>query len=273
MSIKHSQNLDKIDMCFDNIQQNLYVDKSVLRIQELLGDEFGVEVAIEIVHEHPDSELYFMKVYPSELEQNEFASKLAQIETGHPVAPPNVKSIVILIDSRCLKNEVCTPRELSAILLHEVGHFITGRPYSRVWAMINKIIETVTLPVRFIAVVAFIIFNFLTNSTKYMLSLTDTKEVEADSLAVKYGYGVELTTVLGKFAKGSIFDLARVLKWFASGVSTSDYLVRSGEVVNMLKAELKNTSSVTERKMIQKQLDIITRKNVGDSVSVIGGGQ
>jgi len=105
----------------------------------------------------------------------------------------NVATMHIIYGTEFVK--LLTPTELTAVLLHEIGHVCYD--LKGIWKFLNNISSNIA-PIFLIIPFYFIIHSLV--SLAYTFT-SYQKEYLADSFAVDYGYGDELISALYKFNK------------------------------------------------------------------------
>ena len=120
----------------------------------------------------------------------------------------DIKYINIIIGYNII--QLCSPSELTSILLHEVGHIEQSLHGFSLW--INNLfmkLEKIGTLVSVLPIIGFIFFILRLGG----LTLTSRmKEYKADEVAIKYGYGDELMSALhklnkyGSYGESNIFD-------------------------------------------------------------------
>lgn len=208
-----------VEECIRNIQQEKEVSKNVRLIESAIKREFDIPVKISIIDN--DKKFFGMCVYPSAEEIQKLTEvliadpskkKFSEVEKIHREFMSKSEK-VIEIDSILLydHNINATAGEITAILLHEIGHVVGSN------SMVNRMARAKEYMMmkfdnrtrKLIPVISFIpkLFNIVTLQIfSHQFNLQLMKEKEADELAYKEGYGEELYNVLGKLianGKGS----------------------------------------------------------------------
>lgn len=208
-----------VEECIRNIQQEKEISKNVRLIESAIKREFDIPVKISIIDN--DKKFFGMCVYPSAEEIQKLTEvliadpskkKFSEVEKIHREFMSKSEK-VIEIDSILLydHNINATAGEITAILLHEIGHVVGSN------SMVNRMARAKEYMMmkfdnrtrKLIPVISFIpkLFNIVTLQIfSHQFNLQLMKEKEADELAYKEGYGEELYNVLGKLianGKGS----------------------------------------------------------------------
>ena len=259
------QSAIQFDECFDNILKGKNIEQQLIKLERLLKDEFNIDAKIKIPKRSP-KELYGMRVYPSKEELKRMA--LEVIETKKGLKFVKCKGVVIEIDRKLLNPKIgITNRELTAILLHEIGHKIYSNDHIKEyneylrraaiasiggWSII--IFATTTLAS---AIIISSLLSFYHNINTRILS--DNTEIKADSLPVKYGYAVEISSSLKKLSnwnkpKKNKKDV-KTFRFLKRAFESLSHLgVRRNQIPELLKQELKEADSEYQKKIIMEQL-------------------
>lgn len=197
-----------IEECFRNIQQEKEIAKNKRLIESAIKREFGITIELSVIQNK--KQFFGMCVYPCPEEINKITNLLlnehitiASVEKVHRDFVMNGTHIVE-VDSILLydHNINASAGEITAILLHEIGHILTSNSmvcrYERAkeyMTMKSGSIFKLVKGTEFVKKV----FNIATLqifSNHFNASLS--KERKADELAFKCGYGPELSNILGK---------------------------------------------------------------------------
>ena len=199
-----------IDNAFLVLQEDKASETGKKIIKDSLNEIFDVEFDIEIIPVNDNSPLFVMSVFP----ENSVVTKIISAVTTNSGNIETIKKLwqqnkkwTLEIDERILnKNFInCSNRELTALLLHEIGHVVcTNSIPSRISTIIqyeiakskleNKILAADKL---FSKILALPILNAcVSDSRKSDKPLS--VEIKADNFAKKMGYQQELLSVLKK---------------------------------------------------------------------------
>ena len=199
-----------IDNAFLVLQEDKTSETGKKIIKDSLNEIFDVEFDIEIIPVNDNSPLFVMSVFPEKSVVSKIISAVTtnsgNIETIKKLWQQN-KKWTLEIDERILnKNFInCSNRELTALVLHEIGHVVcTNSIPSRISTIIqyeiakskleNKILAADKL---FSKILALPILNAcVSDSRKSDKPLS--VEIKADNFAKKMGYQQELLSVLKK---------------------------------------------------------------------------
>lgn len=146
MSIRfRDEQLYSIEKAFqniiDNIDQESIINKSCITIESILCLTCDKRFKVSVIDSPSTDELYGMSVRPSQDYIDQLVSLMLDEEKWHLIVFKwkDIKDWVIDIDKRLLKKEVgMTSQELTAILLHEIGHIVLNGSFSVKFASMLK---------------------------------------------------------------------------------------------------------------------------------------
>jgi hypothetical protein len=263
-----------VEECFRNIQQEKNITKNIRLIESAIKREFDIKIKISIIDNK--KQFFGMCVYPSPEEINVLTKmlldtnvRMADVEKVHIEFMTKGEQIVE-IDSMLLydHNINASAGEVTAILLHEIGHIIAS---NSIVCRFERAKEHITLKFdnktrRLVPVIPLIskLFNIATLqifSNHFNMQLA--KEVKADELARKEGYGEELMNILGKLiANGKGDRIKRTDKEIDKDIEiTVDWLIVNIKELEYRKDRLKRSIKVlkltTPSKYLADRLDHI----------------
>ena len=243
-----------VEECFRNIQQEKEVSKNLRLIENAVKREFDIQLEISIMDNK--KQFFGMCVYPSPGEINKLTElllstnvKMADVEKVH--IEFMTKGVhVVEIDSMLLydHNLNATSGEITAILLHEIGHIIAS---NSIVCRFERAKEYMTIKFdnktrKLVPVIPMIkqVFNIATLqifSNHFNAQLA--KERKADELAFKEGYGEELHNILGKLiANGKGERVKRSMKDMDKDIEiTVDWLIVNIKELEYRKTRLKHS--------------------------------
>lgn len=245
-----------VEECIRNIQQEKEVSKNIRLIESAIKREYDIPVKISIIDNN--KKFFGMCVYPSPEEIQKLTEvliadpskkKFSEVEKIHREFMSKSEK-VIEIDSILLydHNINATAGEITAILLHEIGHVVGSN------SMVNRMARAKEYMMmkfdnrtrKLIPVISFIpkLFNIVTLQIfSHQFNLQLMKEKEADELAFKEGYGEELYNILGKLiANGKGDQVKRSNKELDKDVEvTIDWLVVNIKELEYRKDRLKKS--------------------------------
>lgn len=199
-----------IDDAFLVLQEDKASESGKKIIKDSLKEIFDVDFDIEIIPVNDNSPLFVMSVFPEKSVVSKIISSVTtnsgNIETIKKLWEQN-KKWTLEIDERILNKNVvnCTNRELTALVLHEIGHVVcTNSIPSRISTIIQYEIAKSKLENKILAadkifskILALPILNAcVSDSRKSDKPLS--VEIKADNFAKKMGYQQELLSVLKK---------------------------------------------------------------------------
>jgi hypothetical protein len=266
-----------IEECFRNIQQEKSIDKNLRLIESAIKREFDINIKVSIVDNK--QKFFGMCVYPSHEEINMLTKLL--LETN--VSMKEVEKVhiefmtkgehIVEIDSILLydHNLNATAGEVTAILLHEIGHIIASNGivcrFERAKEYMTVRFDTKTRKLVPIIPLITKLFNIATLqmfSNHFNVDLM--KEKKADDLAFKAGYGQELHDILGKLiANGQGERVRRSSKDMDKDIElTIDWLIVNIKELEYRKDRLKRSLNILKMTTPSKYLaDWIEKINGG----------
>ena len=274
--IGKNQSMMFVEECFRNIQQEKEVSKNLRLIESTIKREFDIKTEISIIENK--KQFFGMCVYPSPEEINKLTQMLLDVNTSMAdVERVHVEFMtksthIIEIDSILLydHNLNASAGEVTAILLHEIGHIIAS---NSIVCRFERAKEYMTIKFdnktrKLIPILPFIknLFNIATLqifSNHFNMQLA--KERQADELACKEGYGMELHNILGKLiANGKGERVKRSQKDMDKDIEiTIDWLIVNVKELEYRKNKLYKSIKIlkmhTPSKYLANQLDKIKR--------------
>jgi len=189
--------LSEVDQLFYQLKKsNKDYSSIVIKIEKKLEEIFGCKFVIEIAR----SSLWTDNcgVIPTFKRIGTITKKEDLVKLG------NIKKLNIILGEKII--EYATPRELTAMFLHEIGHIVNH--VGRFFSAIQKSI-TITKMVLFIAnlfIGAIYLIPILLVITRTLFWTNHIGEYNADRFVVEYGYGDEFISLFHKFEKKRDFD-------------------------------------------------------------------
>lgn len=266
-----------IERCFNNIKLEKDVDKNIKLIENAIKREYDIKIKISII-ENKNNTFFGMTVYPH-MSEIEFITKMMlengtvkEIEKAHREFMSTTEKVVE-IDSLLLydQNLNTTSGEITAILLHEIGHVIASdtmvhrfkraKEYmlAKFDSRVRKIMTSNPIATKIMVLPMTQIY-----SNQFNVQLLN--EQKADNFAVREGYGEELYSVLGKLVidgKSSIIkkserevdkDIEVTIDWVVVNVKELGYRK------DKLKKSLKIIKLTTPSKHIGNIIDTMTSR-------------
>ena len=129
------ENMIFVEECFRNVQQEKEVDKNIKLIESAIKREFGIQIKLSILDNK--KQFFGMCVYPSMneielltqamMDNGDGNIKFSELEKMHMHVMMN-STMIVEVDSLLLydHNLNATAGEVTAILLHEVGHIVAS---------------------------------------------------------------------------------------------------------------------------------------------------
>ena len=173
--------------------------------------------------------------------------------------PVKIKKYILEMDSKLFTIDL-TKRELTAILLHEVGHIVTNDlPVKQVRAAMDQYFtdkdEVLSLKnsVQYTRLFTFAIKDMINKATSFIFMNTD--EVKADNFVILCGYGDDLASALNKVVNNA-YGLGKstkepkitVLAWVVN-LYTNVKLNRIPAIHTLKKAKATTGSELTKKEL------------------------
>jgi hypothetical protein len=171
----------------------------------------------------------------------------------------NVKRIELIFGNGFIKRH--TPPELTAILLHEIGHLLNY--LSIMMSMILKImypIYLITSGFRGIPFIGTILYPLFLITSRTLHFAEHIGEYQADRFAVKYGYGDELVSAIKKWEKEDVkikkqLTIFQRISMLQELLVSSTHPANNDRILKIVKVMKKNYLYRYRGKRIQKLLD------------------
>lgn len=202
------EKFDEIDSAFADIIASKSKQGALTKIEKNLKDVFHKDITVDII-DNTRGEMFIMSIFPDQSTIDKIIDAIVNEKSDDLIraAWNSSPSWHIEIDNKILHNKELTfnSRELTAFLLHEIGHIVYSDSvpqrisrvmrleYSRAHISIKKALQDktlgkiLTLPI----MNAGMYDNYRTGSSL-------KKELKADVFVVKMGYGEDLDKALGK---------------------------------------------------------------------------
>ena len=234
--------LDQLDLYFKDLKESknhVEAERVKRRIEKQMELIFGPPFEIDL---HWIGELsYNCAVIPilktiGEIEKTEDSIKLG-----------NVRKVYIVLGMLLVDD--LTPRQLTAVFLHEIGHIVnhisnTLKTVSSFMGKLHPVLETLNL----IPVLNAVILPLYIITSRTLSFSSHMGEYHADKFAVEYGYGDELISVMHKWNKESVKEESELtfsrmlynIKNFILGTSHPDYKDRIKKMISEIKEAYAN---------------------------------
>lgn len=273
-----------IEECFMNIKKGDNIKENLNTIKRFLNRQYSMAECIEINYtNNTSSKLFGMNVFPDDNTVNNFiqSNKKKQAED---LLFKNKIGYIIDLDSKLFTDKTLNfnEGEITAILLHEIGHIAINTEFLKNLQLL--FLETATKNEINIyssemdkyndIISALFIYNFV-DKTKINNRVKNYEvEIKADDFAIQQGYGEDLSSALKKFAKYYNVSIDRTKN---KTIIKNEYEQEAAIFIEMvknfkdrrqiiersLKADLKNTPSELYDRLIHKVLKNIKRVSDG----------
>lgn len=205
--------LKKIDKNFDVLRKNSKDRKEINDLVKNIKDFTGVKTVYFVIKQNEYDACIFTKYNQTlpKLFKKEGEDKLRTEKFKAEESPKYIKGIYVIFGTKTL--DMFNSRELTSILLHEIGHIYQHTAnFSLLFpTLINKfakggllfsslaLLRVIVFPTISLIVLPFVLSLFALSRS---LTFADHMgELNADEYAIKYGYGDDLAKVFFKFHK------------------------------------------------------------------------
>lgn len=281
---------EQIEIAFDNMQKNKNYIQSLSIIESHLSVLLDTKVQVKIIASRQSDPFYIMSVFPEESIIDRLVNNIVDEEKEDVIKDifASNQLWIIEIDSRIITDNAfqLTPKELTALLLHEVGHIaLENTIINRIRTILKLQFARSSLGTKNIlrdhfykALVKIPIANeFVLDGERSKLARKslDKREKQADNYAVKAGYRDELISALDKIINASSVQSKRrsltssdpLVASYSFTVKTVDNLKNRKEaiVVNDMSRLFQSTSSPTLKSLLNQIRFNITKKPFTES--------
>lgn len=276
-----------IEECFMNIKKGDNIKENLNTIKRFLNRQYSMAECVDIHYSNnSSSKLFGMNVFPDDKTVNNFIQ--SNKKNAQDLLFKNKIGYIIDLDSKLFTDKTLNfnEGEITAILLHEIGHIAINTEFLRNLQLL--FIETATKNEINIyssemdkyndVISALFIYNFV-DKTKINNRVKNYEvEIKADDFAIQQGYGEDLASALNKFAK---YYNVTISKRKSPNSIKNEYEQEAEIFIEMvknfkdrrqliersLKADMKNTPSELYDRLIGKVLKNI--KKISDGIDNI----
>ena len=200
----------KIESAFSELRSNGNNDDALNVISNALSELFRKIFDVKLIEGRPGTSFSVMSVYPDQSTLEQIISVVSAQKPGGDVIRSLWKKCnnwTIEIDNRCFLSKYnLSSRELTALIMHEVGHTVTSDSIpNRINRVLQFKLAEASMGTRhvlkdavFKKILAIPILDTCTFSTHKNRSMI-RDEMKADNFAVRYGYRDSLQSALDKF--------------------------------------------------------------------------
>jgi len=188
--------LSNIDALFYKLKNTHDYSKNIEKIEKEFQKIFGCQFVIDIAR----SSLWVDNcgIIPTFKKTGEIIKKEDLVKLG------SVKKVNIILGEKIIS--IATPRELTALFLHEIGHLVNHI------GMFVSVVQKSMLLTKFILFVvnlfigAIYLIPIMIIVTRTLFWTSHVGEYNADKFVVEYGYGDEFISLFHKFEKHFTVD-------------------------------------------------------------------
>jgi len=278
----NSSNLLKIEEIVGNMQKN-EINRATMFLENVrrqLNREFNADCVEIRICNNTGKGFFGAAIYPTIDEVDKMAQGvITAVSEDGKVTFKNCTKFIIELDSKLVYDMGATPREIVAVILHELGHVVYNKQAlistcTRIaTTLIGEVASIGALALKVLSPLKFLLYQAIiigfSSVFEFRNGLKD--EEMADSLAVRYGYGADLFSVLQKMtdlgmSKKSVNDKKKeqdlVCKWSVGNLI--NFKMRKAKIERELKNLLKSKDiSDYERQILQNQLNQIAKYKGG----------
>lgn len=280
----NSPHFDTMETAIAQIQEKHDVEVNLLKIQKAINAEFKTNCSkVFITENRLKGEFFGAHIIPTENECYKMIDNVIKIKEN--VKFEKCSEFVIELDSKLVYDLKATPQEIVAVLLHEIGHKVFYTKHrTRMKAKFLEVIASNGVLVggavalgglvtyKFLLIT--LILNYFNSCFCNILSLKD--EIDSDSFAVQFGYGVHLHSVITKIIDNSrAFGSMRIgrnkekedkaiAEWCFK--SMLDFTLRKKHIRKDLEMMLRSETNPEVVKLIKSQinsLDTVSKRTKG----------
>lgn len=271
MAYNKCDDLLYIDKCFMSIKNKVAIDENLNKISLALKRLFDVDFKLKIIENNTNT-FFGMTIYPSVSTMDKVTEcildKDSNINKVYRIWEKN-DDWYIEIDSLLLYdgNLNTNPPEMTAVLLHEIGHVVYSNTIpQRLYKVIKYKLVKMNYQMKQLIDTDKIrkLFNIAIiescSSKNYNYINTDVEKI-ADEFVVRYGYGEELNSFIDKLIKSQGNSLVNrtnreiendinvVVNWTVMNIKELEF--RKKNLRTALKVEMLKNPSAISRQVIQ----------------------
>lgn len=278
------EKFNEIEKSFEILKQKHDDQGSLYIIKSSLEDCFNYEFEIKTVNlDNDNRQLFVMSVFPEISTIDKIITSLTNDKSDDIIKKiwENNKKWIIEIDSRILTNDF-TNSELTAILLHEIGHIVYSNsiPYKISTILKYEMVKS-SMSVKLILKNS--IFKKILSLPILNACIADRKrdnvniknEVKADEFVKKMGYQKDLISILKKFSSlnnypktNDIDENMKTVMKFSNDVVEQFQLRHNKLVKNNLLTLKKECTSPYISNIITEFTDILFKEYENTSVTL-----
>lgn len=274
VDISGSQHLETVETCLAQIKKEHDVHMNLMKIRKAINAEFKTNCTSVFITDNKVKSYFFgAHIIPTEKECYKLADNIARVNKN--IKFEQCSEFVIELDSKLIYTLDATPEEITAVILHEIGHKVF---YSKnkvqmkekliATLLANGALSSVAIITQMLAY-RFILFTLILNffASTFSNALSIKEEIDSDSFAVRYGYGAALNSVIQQIMDNSrsfnTFGFARskdkedeaLTKWCFNSII--GFKFRQKAIRKDLEFMLKSEQNPEVRKIINAQISMV----------------
>jgi len=270
MYLETSKEIHKIDFIISKMKENKNIPKKMElflpKLESILMNIFNVHCKIKILYKTDE---LILRVFPSKEEIEGYALKV--LESNNRIKFEKCNNVVIEISHEFLMNKNIKSQEITAGLLHEIGHLVYRQnTISYFEEFLYKFRGPVSFLERFLPKIfllpIFIIvalYGFLIAYEYRLRGLSNKREYDADSFAIKHGYGIHLDSLLSKIIQTvqKNANIKRDKSYTYYTMIMLDHITnRRIEILNRLETEFKESEDSYAREILKDQINRLKKQ-------------
>lgn len=245
------------------------------RIQLALNKEFNCNCqGVYILDNNMDKYFFGACIIPTEDECYKIIDNMVRADEN--IKFERCSSFVINIDSKLLYDVCATPREVTAVLLHEIGHKAFSAikkvelKQKLIYSSMEQGVEPSQIREKYIACKGVLMTPVINMFTSSFTSIGLIKEIGADSFAIRYGYGRDLADLLAKlkeidsrrslFVKGRKSDDDALMKWSIDNMI--NFSMRRKSILRTLERQNDDSNFIGVNNLIKSQINKLKNTRV-----------
>lgn len=247
--------LDKVDELFKQLKNSKSKSKSYQilgQIEKQLKNIFGTEFELDLDYLTEYSlNAVVIPVY------NGFDNIL---QNEHEIKLKSIKKVYIILGARLLND--CTHKEMTAIVLHEIGHIVNhlSETLSIVRGLTYPIHKLLNIFSR-VPIVNMLALPLMILTSRTLSFTSHVGEYDADKFAVQYGYGDELISIMHKYnleykkSKSSGFSFSRMINTMITFLTGTTHPTDEQRIRKMIKEIRSKYNRNYKSKKLQRIID------------------
>lgn len=272
----NSSHMETLENAITKIQSGSSTDEMCRKIQLAINKEFNANCqGVYVIDNNTNNYFFGACIIPTEEECYKIIDNLTRGDEN--VKFERCSSFIINLDSKLLYDVAATPKEIVAVLLHEIGHktFSSLQKVKLKEKLIEVSMEEGIEPSKmkqtYIGCKYILMTPVINCFTSCFSSIGLLNEIGSDSFAVRYGYGRELASLIKKLmeldTRKNLFRKDRkvdedtlLVKW--SVTSMINFAIRRKAILRDLQSQTKGEMLMGIPKLIDAQIKSLSNTRV-----------